>query len=46
MTGGAVEFDQTGLNVKSVPLMVQWQKKELVTVWPKEIAKAPAIWKS
>jgi branched-chain amino acid transport system substrate-binding protein len=46
MTGGAVEFDQTGLNVRSVPLMVQWQKKELVTVWPKEIAKAPAIWKS
>ena len=46
MTGGAVEFDQTGLNVKSVPLMVQWQKKELVTVWPKEIAKASAIWKS
>jgi branched-chain amino acid transport system substrate-binding protein len=46
MTGGAVEFDQTGLNVRSVPLMVQWRKKELVTVWPKEIAKAPAIWKS
>ena len=46
MTGGAVEFDQTGLNVKSVPLMVQWQKKELVTVWPKEIAKASAVWKS
>lgn len=46
MTGGAVEFDQTGLNVRSVPLMVQWQKKELVTVWPKEIAKASAIWKS
>ena len=46
MTGGAVEFDQTGLNVNSVPLMVQWQKKELVTVWPKEIAKAAAVWKS
>jgi branched-chain amino acid transport system substrate-binding protein len=46
MTGGAVEFDETGLNVRSVPLMVQWQKKELVTVWPKEIAKAPAAWKS
>jgi branched-chain amino acid transport system substrate-binding protein len=46
MTGGAVEFDQAGLNVRSVPLMVQWRKKELVTVWPKEIAKAPAVWKS
>ena len=46
MTGGAVQFDETGLNVLSVPLMVQWRKKELVTVWPKEIAKAPAVWKA
>jgi branched-chain amino acid transport system substrate-binding protein len=46
MTGGAVQFDETGLNVLSVPLMVQWRKKELVTVWPKDIAKAPAIWKA
>lgn len=46
MTGGTVEFDQTGLNVKSVPVMVQWQKKELVTVWPKDVAKAQAVWKS
>src|SRR3954447_3331273 len=29
MTGGAVEFDQTGLNKLSVPVMVQWRKKEL-----------------
>jgi branched-chain amino acid transport system substrate-binding protein len=46
MTGGTVQFDETGLNVLSVPLMVQWRKKELVTVWPKDIAKAPAIWKA
>lgn len=46
MTGGAVQFDETGLNVLSVPLMVQWRNKELVTVWPKEIAKGPAIWKA
>jgi len=46
MTGGAVEFDDTGLNVLSVPVMVQWRNKELVTVWPKEYAKAKAVWKS
>ena len=46
MTGGAVQFDETGLNVLSVPLMVQWRKKDIVTVWPKDIAKGPAIWKA
>src|SRR5262245_31366622 len=44
MPGGAVQFDQTGLNTLSVPIMVQWRKKELVTVWPKDIAKAPPVW--
>ena len=46
MTGGAVQFDQTGLNVLSVPLMVQWRGKDIVTVWPKEIAKSPPVWRS
>ena len=46
MTGGAVEFDPTGLNTLSVPVMVQWRNKELVTVWPKDVAKAAAVWKS
>ena len=46
MTGGAVEFDETGLNKLSVPVMVQWRNKELVTVWPKAEAKGAAIWKS
>jgi branched-chain amino acid transport system substrate-binding protein len=46
MPGGAVEFDQTGLNTLSVPLMVQWRNKELVTVWPKDIAKSAAKWSS
>ena len=40
MPGGAVQFDQTGLNTLSVPIMVQWRNKELVTVWPKDFAKA------
>jgi branched-chain amino acid transport system substrate-binding protein len=46
MTGGAVQFDQTGLNVLSVPLMVQWRGKDIVTVWPKEIAKSTPVWRS
>ncbi|OKO83284.1 ABC transporter substrate-binding protein [Bradyrhizobium sp. NAS80.1] len=45
MTGGAVQFDNTGLNVASIPVMVQWRKKELVTVWPKDVAKGAAEWK-
>jgi len=44
MPGGAVQFDQTGLNALAVPIMVQWRKKELVTVWPKDFAKASPVW--
>ncbi len=46
MTGGAVQFDQTGLNVLSVPLMVQWRGKDLVTVWPKDVAKSAPVWRT
>jgi hypothetical protein len=46
MPGGAVQFDQTGLNTLSVPIMVQWRKQELVTVWPKDTAKASPVWHS
>lgn len=44
MTGGAVKFDKTGLNTLSVPVMVQWRNKELVTVWPNDVAKSKAVW--
>lgn len=44
MTGDAVQFDDTGLNTLSVPVMTQWRKKELVTVWPKEVGKGEAVW--
>ncbi len=44
MPGGAVQFDQTGLNTLSVPIMVQWRNNELVTVWPKDFAKASPVW--
>jgi branched-chain amino acid transport system substrate-binding protein len=46
MPGGAVQFDQTGLDTLSVPIMVQWRNKELVTVWPKDIAKTSPVWPS
>ena len=45
MTPTGVKFDQTGLNTMASPVMVQWQKGELATVWPKSLAKAPAMWK-
>lgn len=44
MTGGAVKFDQTGLNTLSEPLMVQWQGDDLVTVGPSKYAKKKPIW--
>jgi branched-chain amino acid transport system substrate-binding protein len=46
MPGGAVQFDQTGLNTLSVPIMVQWRKQELMTVWPNDTAKASPVWHS
>jgi branched-chain amino acid transport system substrate-binding protein len=46
MPGGAVQFDQTGLNTLSAPIMVQWRNKELVTVWPQAVAKASPVWHS
>jgi branched-chain amino acid transport system substrate-binding protein len=44
MAGGGVDFDENGLNRLSVPVMVQWRGEELVTVWPKEFAKAEPVW--
>lgn len=43
MTGGAVQFDATGLNTLAEPVMVQWRKNELVTVYPKALAKGTAV---
>jgi branched-chain amino acid transport system substrate-binding protein len=43
MTNGQVKFDETGLNVFAEPVMVQWQNKELVTVWPQKFAKGKLI---
>jgi branched-chain amino acid transport system substrate-binding protein len=43
MTNGIVEFDATGLNTHAEPVMVQWQKGELATVWPQKFAKAKYV---
>ncbi len=45
MTGGAVKFDPSGLNVNATPVMVQWQRGELATVWPRDLAKAKPVWR-
>ena len=46
MPGGAIQFDLSGLNTLLEPIMVQWRKKDLVTVWPKDLARASPIWRS
>ncbi len=41
--GGKVKFDQTGKNIYGHPVGVQWQKGDLVSVFPKEDARAQLI---
>ncbi|WP_310613864.1 ABC transporter substrate-binding protein [Limnohabitans sp.] len=43
MTNAKIKFDETGLNIHAEPVMVQWQKNELATVWPPKFAKAKVI---
>ena len=43
MTNGIVKFDETGLNTYADPVMVQWQKGELATVWPEKYAKSKFV---
>lgn len=44
LPGGGVKFDPSGLNVKAHPIMVQWRKGELVTVWPKGKGTQNPMW--
>ncbi|GAC1343982.1 MAG: amino acid ABC transporter substrate-binding protein [Myxococcales bacterium] len=46
MTGGSVKFDASGLNTVARPVMAQWRKGTLVTVWPQDLAKGKAVWKA
>ncbi|MDX3986017.1 MAG: ABC transporter substrate-binding protein [Achromobacter sp.] len=43
MSGGGVHFDANGLNTLAQPIMVQWQNNELVSVWPKALAKGAVM---
>ncbi len=43
MPNGKVEFDERGWNSGAFPVGVQWQAGDLVTVYPKEVAKAPIV---
>ncbi len=44
MPGGVVEFDAAGVNINAEPLMVQWQDRELVGVWPADLVKGKPRW--
>lgn len=44
LPGGGIDFDETGLNAMTYPIMVQWQDGELKTVWPASDAKAEPVW--
>lgn len=41
--GGRVKFGPDGKNIHAYPVGVQWQKADLVSVFPKEDAHAPLI---
>jgi branched-chain amino acid transport system substrate-binding protein len=43
MPNGKVEFDERGWNSGAFPVGVQWQEGDLVTVYPKEVAKKPIV---
>jgi len=44
LPGKTIAFDEKGLNTFTYPIMVQWQKGDMVTVWPKSDATAKPIW--
>ena len=44
LPGGGVKFDETGLNILAYPITAQWQKGEMVSVWPESYAKGQAYW--
>jgi branched-chain amino acid transport system substrate-binding protein len=41
--GGRVKFDETGRNIYGHPVGVQWQKGDLLSVFPKEDARVPLL---
>ena len=43
MPNGKVQFDERGWNSGAFPVGVQWQNGDLVTVYPKDVAKAQIV---
>ena len=44
LPGGCTAFDPKGLTSIAFPVFVQWRGDDIVTVYPPEVAKAPAYW--
>ncbi|MDR3469175.1 MAG: ABC transporter substrate-binding protein [Xanthobacteraceae bacterium] len=45
LPGGCTAFDANGLTSVAFPVFVQWRGDDIVTVYPPEVAKAPAYWR-
>jgi branched-chain amino acid transport system substrate-binding protein len=45
LPGKVVAYDKTGLNASAYPIMIQYQKREMVTVWPASDALGKLVWK-
>jgi branched-chain amino acid transport system substrate-binding protein len=43
MPGNVIKFDQTGWNVNSVPVMIEWKDSMPYTVWPSQVRSRPAF---
>ncbi len=44
LPGGGVKFNEKGLNEMAYPITAQWQKGEMVSVFPANYAKGNAVW--
>ncbi|MGC8660035.1 MAG: ABC transporter substrate-binding protein [Desulfomonilaceae bacterium] len=44
LPGGGIKFDASGLNILAYPITAQWQKGEMVSVWPEGYAKGQPYW--
>jgi branched-chain amino acid transport system substrate-binding protein len=43
MPGNVIKFDQTGWNVNSIPIMIEWKESLPYTVWPSQVRSKPAF---
>jgi branched-chain amino acid transport system substrate-binding protein len=43
MPGNMIKFDQTGWNIHSIPIMIEWKDVKPHTVWPAQVRAIPAF---